>query len=134
MSPRAQPATEAPALAPELGPFFSQGEALAGRVQVDAEGHGHAVFRDQRNAMISFRGYGTTSGIRPYPLVTTRIVASSVMRTPLALPPNPGSGAVPEYRIYIIGADGDFMQSEAFVRADDTAAIETAKQLIVFGR
>jgi hypothetical protein len=35
--------------------------------------------------------------------------------------------------IYIIGADGDFMQWEAFVRADDTAAIETAKQLIVYG-
>jgi hypothetical protein len=40
---------------------------------------------------------------------------------------------VPEYRIYIIGPDGDFMQSEAFV-PDDTAAIETAKQLIVDGR
>ena len=26
------------------------------------------------------------------------------------------------------------MQSEAFVRADDTAAIETAKQLIAYGR
>lgn len=52
----------------------------------------------------------------------------------VALPPNPGSGAMPEYRIYLVGPDGHFIQSEPILCADDAAAIETAEQLIIYGR
>ena len=41
---------------------------------------------------------------------------------------------MPEYRIYIIGPDSHFIQSEPMLCADDAAAIETAEQLIRYGR
>jgi hypothetical protein len=41
---------------------------------------------------------------------------------------------MPEYRINIVGPDGRFIQSEPIVCADDAAAIETARQLIIYGR
>lgn len=41
---------------------------------------------------------------------------------------------MPEYRIYLIGPDSHFIQSEPILCADDVAAIEIAKQLIIHGR
>jgi hypothetical protein len=37
---------------------------------------------------------------------------------------------MPEYRVYVIGEDGHFMKSELLDCADDSTAIESAKQLI----
>ena len=37
---------------------------------------------------------------------------------------------MPEYRVYVIGDDGHFMKSEPLDCADDSIAIESAKQLI----
>jgi hypothetical protein len=41
---------------------------------------------------------------------------------------------MPEYRIYLIGPDSHFIQSEAILCAGDAAAIEIAKRLIMYGR
>jgi hypothetical protein len=41
---------------------------------------------------------------------------------------------MPEYRIYLIGPDSHFIQSEPILCADDAAANEIAKQLIIYGR
>jgi hypothetical protein len=46
------------------------------------------------------------------------------------LPPDPGSGKMPEYRVYIVGHDGHFQSSVALDCADDHAATEYAKQLV----
>jgi hypothetical protein len=46
------------------------------------------------------------------------------------LPPDHGSGAVPDYRIYTLDEDGHISSGKDFVFDDDKAAIEHAKQLV----
>jgi hypothetical protein len=67
--------------------------------------------------MISFRGYGTTSGIRPLSPRDHTDRGFIGDENASCAPASSGSGAMPEYRIYIIGPDGDFMQSEPIERA-----------------
>jgi hypothetical protein len=38
--------------------------------------------------------------------------------------------ALPEYRVYIIGSDGEFMRSIELICPDDATAKEYAKQLV----
>ena len=47
-----------------------------------------------------------------------------------ALPPDLGSGDMPEYRAYQVGLDGHFIGFEPLVCADDNAAIEQAGRLV----
>jgi hypothetical protein len=47
-----------------------------------------------------------------------------------ALPPDPGSGIMSEYRVYIIGSDGHFKASVPLDCASDEAAKQHARQLV----
>jgi hypothetical protein len=48
----------------------------------------------------------------------------------IALPPDFGSGDMPEYRAYRVGADGHFIGFEPLVCADDAEATAKAKRLL----
>jgi hypothetical protein len=37
---------------------------------------------------------------------------------------------MPEYRAYVVGRDGHYLRSQAFVAADDESAIEHARKFI----
>jgi hypothetical protein len=46
------------------------------------------------------------------------------------LPPDPGDGGMPEYRAYIIGDDGHFLEAVPLICADDAEAMEKAGRLV----
>ena len=48
----------------------------------------------------------------------------------VVLPPDLGSGDMPEYRAYLIGSDGHFQQAVPLDCADDDAAKQAAEQLV----
>ena len=52
------------------------------------------------------------------------------MTESVALPPDHGSGAVPEYRVYFVGPDGHFLNFKPLICGSDDEALAEAKQLV----
>lgn len=50
--------------------------------------------------------------------------------SPVALPPDPAVSSVADYRVYVFGTDGHIERSILLDCKNDSAAIESAKQLI----
>jgi hypothetical protein len=62
--------------------------------------------------------------------ITARLLASSVTGS-FALPLNQkGSSNMSQYRAYIIGSDGEFLNSVSLECADDEIAVKRTKQLV----
>ena len=51
------------------------------------------------------------------------------MTESVALPPDSGSGAMPDYRAYFVGSEKHFIAYTGFVCRDDNEAIEQANGL-----
>jgi hypothetical protein len=64
-------------------------------------------------------------------VITALPLASIGDRECCMLPPNPGNGAMPEYRAYKVGSDGHFFEAVPLVCVNDAEAVGKAKRLVI---